>query len=84
MRPCPHGITVCQKCYEASEDKLQATANLGIAAVKEEITTASYYRDLLLNLLAVVHRDGGHHTEAVGVEQSVKDAVEIFYKGRGD
>ena len=30
----------------------------------------------LLNLLAVIHRDGGHHTAAVGLEKSVKDAHE--------
>lgn len=29
------------------------------------------------NLLAVIHRDGGHHTEAVGIEQSFKDAEKI-------
>ena len=28
----------------------------------------------LLDLLAVIHCDGGHHTEAVGIEQSIKDA----------
>ena len=31
-------------------------------------------RRLLLNLLAVIHRDGGHHTERVGLDQSVEDA----------
>lgn len=29
---------------------------------------------LLHNLLARIHRDGGHHTEAVGLAQSVADA----------
>jgi len=31
----------------------------------------------VLDLLATIHRDGGHHTEAVGVEQSVKDAMHL-------
>jgi predicted RNase H-like nuclease (RuvC/YqgF family) len=31
------------------------------------------YRDLK-DLLAVIHRDGGHHTAQVGVTQSVRDA----------
>lgn len=31
----------------------------------------------LTDLLAVIHRDGGHHTARVGVERSWKDAVEI-------
>ena len=29
------------------------------------------------NLLAIIHRDGGHHTNKVGLEQSCKDAVEV-------
>ncbi len=30
----------------------------------------------LLNLLAVLHRDGGHHTDRVGLLQSIVDAKE--------
>lgn len=29
----------------------------------------------LRDLLALIHRDGGHHTEEVGLEQSYFDAV---------
>lgn len=39
-------------------------------------------RKYLLDLLAVVHRDGGHHTEAVGTRQSVVDAELAFYAQR--
>jgi hypothetical protein len=41
---------------------------------------------LLLSLLAVIHRDGGHHTADVGLEQSVKDAMEkvSVLNARGD
>lgn len=35
----------------------------------------------LHNLLAVLHRDGGHHVAAVGVEQACVDATRIFYDG---
>lgn len=40
----------------------------------------TYQRDraALLDLLAIIHRDGGHHTEDVGVEQSVEDAHQIW------
>lgn len=31
----------------------------------------------VLDLLATIHGDGGHHTEAVGLEQSVKDATHL-------
>lgn len=30
-------------------------------------------------LLAVVHRDGGHHTEEVGFVQSCKDAMKVYH-----
>lgn len=32
---------------------------------------------MLLGLLAVVHRDGGHHTENVGLERSWQEAMQI-------
>ena len=35
----------------------------------------------LRNLLAVLHRDGGHHVAAVGVGQACVDATKIFYNG---
>lgn len=31
----------------------------------------------VLDLLAVIHRDGGHHTEAVGFAQSIQDAMHL-------
>jgi len=34
--------------------------------------------DHLKNLLAVIHRDGGHHTQRVGLDKSVKDAREVW------
>ena len=36
-----------------------------------------------MDLLAVIHRDGGHHTSDVGVEQSVLDAIQIIHEMRG-
>jgi hypothetical protein len=34
------------------------------------------------DLLAIIHGDGGHHTLAVGLEQSIADAAEEIYKMR--
>lgn len=34
----------------------------------------------LRNLLAIIHGDGGHHTEAVGIAQSCRDAAAKWYK----
>jgi len=34
------------------------------------------------DLLAVIHGDGGHHTAAVGLRQSIKDAAAEFYRLR--
>ena len=36
--------------------------------------TSPNYKMMLLNLLAVIHRDGGHHTMRVGLDQSVREA----------
>jgi hypothetical protein len=36
-----------------------------------------------MDLLAVIHGDGGHHTHDVGVEQSVVDAIRIVHETRG-
>ena len=38
----------------------------------------------LLNLLAVIHRDGGHHTDEVGLLQSIKDAKDAYYALRSE
>ena len=38
----------------------------------------------LLNLLAVIHRDGGHHTDAVGTERSCLDAEKRLLSERLD
>lgn len=35
-------------------------------------------RTMLLNLLAVIHGDGGHHSDEVGVAQSVADAHQVW------
>ncbi|TXH58719.1 MAG: hypothetical protein E6Q97_01625 [Desulfurellales bacterium] len=34
----------------------------------------------LRNLLAIIHGDGGHHTEAVGTAQSCRDAAAKWYR----
>ena len=39
------------------------------------------YREVL-NLLAIIHRDGGHHVGAVGVAQAAKDAEDIVIQLR--
>lgn len=36
----------------------------------------------LSNLLALIHRDGGHHEQKVGTVQSIKDAEEVVKKLR--
>ena len=34
------------------------------------------------NLLAVIHRDGGHHTARVGLERSLEDAEKAVIEDR--
>ena len=42
-----------------------------------ELGCVVYDKSQLQNLLAVIHRDGGHYTEKHGVEKSCKDAMQI-------
>lgn len=35
------------------------------------------YKQMLLNLLARIHRDGGHYTMKHGLEKSVEDAHKV-------
>jgi len=57
------------------EKRNQAAAELAQLKTKE---------DLLGNLLAILHRDGGHHEGEVGTEQAVKDAMKIYYQLRAE
>lgn len=60
--------------------------------VKElEATGAHTYNNIVcdrdkigrtLDLLATIHCDGGHHTEKVGFEQSIHDAIKIVHELR--
>jgi hypothetical protein len=48
--------------------------------MEDEVSDEAYYESAehhLKNLLAVVHRDGGHHCEENGMEVSTKRAMEI-------
>lgn len=50
----------------------------------EEIEKLRERSDLLKELLAIIHRDGGHHTELVGLKQSWKDAKKKVPEAYGD
>ncbi len=40
------------------------------------------YKDLLLDLLAILHRDGGHYVGKHGLEKAVEDAKILWYEKR--
>jgi hypothetical protein len=46
---------------------------------ESEVTLLHAKVNAAKNLLAVMHRDGGHHTEKVGFLQSCKDAITVFH-----
>jgi hypothetical protein len=52
---------------EPQEDALREEGRLGEERRK--------YKRLLCDLLAYIHRDGGHHTAEVGLDKSVEDAI---------
>jgi hypothetical protein len=57
----------CADCFTVMAEASHAEkAEAKLAAVRE--------------LLAVVHRDGGHYTAEHGIDKSVKDALEVYYK----
>jgi hypothetical protein len=58
--------------YIANEEDVTTSTSLLRAALADRQRTAN----ALGNLLAIIHRDGGHHQGAVGDEQAVKDAHE--------
>jgi DNA repair exonuclease SbcCD ATPase subunit len=51
---------------------------------EQEQTATYFFARAAMNLLAVLHRDGGHHTEAVGFVQSCLDAEQAYYALRAE
>ena len=62
-----------RKCDELSAE---------IESLRQQLAAAKEIDLLLRNLLCVIHRDGGHHITAHGLDQSVQDAMEVFYNLR--
>ena len=70
---CDHAAP-CARCAEWDGDQYPGKEH--IAALEAELKE----RDLQLrHLLCIIHRDGGHHTQAHGLEQSIEDAKEKFF-----
>ena len=62
------------KCIELNIGKPEDTQRtVALAWMEIEILSQE-----LGNLLAIIHRDGGHHTDAVGEKQSVEDAHKVW------
>ena len=70
----PHEVRTTGLDWGRSVAKMQA------ARAEKAETEQDKILHNLRNLLAVIHRDGGHHTQAVGLEQSVRDAHEVWGK----
>jgi hypothetical protein len=64
--------------------KMVRALNDNITAMVEDIRQLESLRRQFRDLLALIHCDGGHHTEAVGIEQSVEDAEEVWDKRQGE
>lgn len=60
-----------QKGYE---DALEACQSLR-RRLQEEAASPRSSHDMLMDLLAVIHRDGGHRADEVGVEGAWREAV---------
>ena len=42
-----------------------------------EVCDVCFYKDQLLDLLAVIHRDGGQYTETMGLREAVAEAITL-------
>ena len=82
----PCGGTVCPGCEVACKyvDGRTPVVDRMADAIIDLRAERDALRKGLLDLLAVVHRDGGHHTEAVGTRQSVVDAELAVHALRKD
>jgi hypothetical protein len=49
-----------------------------------ELSELKKKEDWLSNLLAIIHRDGGHHEGNVGTKLAVEDAMKIYYELRAE
>jgi DNA-directed RNA polymerase subunit RPC12/RpoP/ssDNA-binding Zn-finger/Zn-ribbon topoisomerase 1 len=49
------------------------------ADIPKELEVKEDWYKTLLDLLAVIHRDGGQHSAEVGIMQSIEDAKKYFY-----
>ena len=62
-------MSYCNDCAGMSKQVSDLKAQLILEKNRRDIG-----KHELKNLLAIIHRDGGHHTAKVGIVQSVEDA----------
>ncbi len=80
--PCPHSPTKSARRAAWDNDaRFIAAARTAIPELLDEIERL---RQSLGNLLAVIHRDGGHYTAMHGREKAVRDAHLIWASLIGD
>lgn len=53
-----------------------------MASYKQKLKNAQESERLLLELLAVIHRDGGQHTAVVGIARSAEEATQKVHQLR--
>jgi chromosome segregation ATPase len=71
----PYGGAVGNAYAEAAKTPEQKQIESHIEVLKRELTAANEQITAARDLLAVIHGDGGHHTEKVGFINSCKDAI---------
>jgi hypothetical protein len=71
----------CRSCFP-DLDTPQAPAVEVPVARDAHRGGSSYEASMLRNLLAVIHRDGGHYVEAHGLDKALEDAETVYYELR--
>jgi len=80
------GTCECPECHPTAESLMRENVELDLELGRErERNRRLENADRLLGeLLAVIHGDGGHHRRKHGDDESVKAALDRFYKLRED
>lgn len=65
----------------SSRSLTSSKGGIGDAQIRHirKLAAEGDHLSLLRDLLAIIHRDGGHYTELAGLDYSVIDAIDIIH-----
>ena len=79
----PRTVVAVEKTFGEPASAKLVPGYQNSATLQERCAQLEEDRFRLMNLLAVINRDGGHHAGRVGIQQAVDDALAEFHRLRG-